>query len=255
MTSMSWRTVVATLLLMATALGMAQTTEEEDMNFAIGTFGLRMQQIARGDYSDRSGEFPKNAYGEILKGMYGIARRTTLRSLDADAQLSRTQIMVVAGLEWTHSPKAALRELAKATRIFSQAKVAQQKDLKVGESLFQAGDQDTDSMRLFKTGLRSGFETRLKAGEGKDYYTAFLILLSTLEDLYQHLDTHRKQLSVLGAGLVYFEDPQLDLAYEQKVVAVEKAALSVQKVVAEQNRRFIDGIRQMKGLAPTVSIR
>jgi hypothetical protein len=247
MTCMRWKPILAAVLLATTGLAIAQTSEEEDMNFAVSTLGLKMQKIAQGDYTDRSGEFPKNAYGEIAKGMYGIARRTTLRSLDTDARLAQTKLEVIAGLEWAHSPKAALREIAKATEIFSVAKIAFRKDLKTGEALFEASDQDTTNMRIFKAGLRSGYSQRIEAGAGKDYYTAFLVLLSKLEDVYQHIDLHRREISVVVGPVVVFGKPALNLAFEQKVDAADKAAQAVETLIAQQNQRFIDGVKQMRG--------
>jgi hypothetical protein len=231
------------------SLGVAQDTEMEDMSFAIGMLGLKVQQLRQGDLTDRSKDFPKNSYGEVAREMYGIARRTTIRSMETEMRMAQTHIIEVAGLEWAHSPKAALRQIAKATEICSQAKVGHRKEMVATEALFQPSDRDTSGMRDFKAGLRSGLMRSAKEVGGRDYYTLFLILLSKLEDVYRHIDMNRKHLSPAMGPLVFFGDKALDLTMDQRMKAVDKAADDLDKALTQQAKRLSEGMKQVGGLS------
>ncbi len=232
------------LLIFSACLAMAQD-EEEDMAYAVGVMGMKVAQVVEGDFTDRSADFPKNPYGDLTKGIYQFIRRATLRNFDTEIRLDKTQIMKVASLEWSNSPKAAIRELAKASAIYSNAKLAFRADVNKLWKLMDHADEDTPNMRNFKAGMKVGFQRTV--GGQMDMFTPSLIFLSRLEDIYHHIDQNKADIMATMGPLVFFKTESNNLAFEQKIEAMGKAAEIVERLYEGAIKNQEDAVKRMRG--------
>lgn len=238
----------ATLLVLAASacLSLAQT-EEEDMNFAVAHMGMQVARLVEGDETDRSASFPKGPYGDITKALYGFVRAERIRVLQLEFRTDLTDLVKVASLEWTHSPKAALREIGKNNVRYGAAKIAQLKGLEKLLKLISPDTSDSQLMGGFKTGMRDGFSKRFPK-TGKDSYTPYLIFLSKLEEIYQHLDQNRADILFAEGPFVVFKTESNNLVYSQKAKAMGEAAEKIQGLVISSTKDQEDALKRMRGL-------
>lgn len=235
------------ILLAATFCVASAQTEEEDMNFAVGAMGVQISRLLAGDLTDRSSEFPKNPYGDVTKGIYGFVRKSVARTTDIDVKLQKTELMKVAGLEWLSSPKAAIREIAKMSALYGEAKRAHLADRKAIAKLMLDSADDTPLMATFKAGMRNGYEQTSRNDASIANYNAFLIFLSTLEDVYYHIDHNRSDIEVVSGPLLIFKTELNNISFEQKLNRMEKAAEIIEKLANITEARQKEIIKGLKG--------
>lgn len=217
------------------------------MNFAVGVMGVKVSQLVQGDSTDRSNEFPKGPVGDVTKQLYQFVRQQRIRVLQLDAQLTASDIMMVAGLEWTSSPKAALRQIAKASSIYGGAKVVQVAEFKKFIRALENNPNDSPLMQTFKTGMRDGFGRRFDGGR-LDSFTPFLIFLARLEDIYHHIDQNVKDVEISAGPLVVFKTEDNNLIYQQRLETMGKAAEAVAVLSSMMSKEQEDVLRRLKGL-------
>lgn len=236
----------ATLIVLAASacLSWAQT-EEEDMNFAVGHMGMQISRLLQGDTKDRSATFPKGPYGDIAKGMYQFVRAERIRVAQLDGRADLADIEKVSGLEWTSSPKAALRLISKISSIYGSAKIAQVKEIEKAKKLGEDNPSDSPMLANFKAGFRSSFNQKFEKA-GSDSFTPFLIFMSRLEEVYHQIDQNKMDVAAIDGPLVIFKSDRNNLIYDQKLSAMFDAARKLESQYADQVRKLDDAMNKLK---------
>lgn len=239
---------IAALILLITVLANLSwaQTEEEDMNFAVGHMGLQLSRLLEGDTKDRSETFPKNPYGDIVKGMYQFVRAERIRVAQLEDRADFFDIEKVSGLEWTSSPKAALRLISKVSSVYGAAKVAQVKEIRKAMKLGEDTPSDSPMLASFKAGFRTSFNQKFEK-TGSDSFTPFLIFLSRLEEVYHQIDQNKADLVAVAGPLAVFKSDRNNLIFEQKLSSMLEAARKLEAQFADHVRNLDDAMDRLKG--------
>ncbi len=220
-------------------------TEEEDMNFAVAHMGLQLSRLVQGDTTDRSETFPRGSFGEVTKNVYRFVRTERMRVSQLDERRDPEKIEIIASLGWTSSPKAAIRNIQRASLVYGRAKIAQKKAFEEFSKRMERQSSDSLMVAEFKRGVLISFQERMIGGE-LDTYTPYLIFLAKLEEVYHLIDQNRGDIELTVGPYVVFKSEPLNIAYQQKVDSMSKVAQGISEMSDTRQQELQESLKKMK---------